>query len=418
MRHTSELELPASLRLPSLPALAESRKDDDPSTQACNFSVPYLPGVRAQAADDAGGLADPLGAFAEFCAALDSLEEGLLLVDNTGSIWFSNGFGEDMARGSRSRRPQSLFEVEADEPWSSACDLLRQVGHTRSPMSTEVRDATGKTWLISLRGLPGSHSDSQHWLLQLRDTTSLVDMREALRLNEALARTGLLLAGAAHQTKNVLFGLSATLEAFEAHNSRVLGQDPHLRQLRDGIDRMQAIVRNLLEYSRPNAQRLSETSAATVIREAAFSCRRLADECSVALELDLASDIPLRGDTTALIRALDNVIDNAVRHSPAGSPVRIAARRMEGVADRLLCTVSDEGPGFPSRNLDHFFEPFVSRRPGGTGIGLTIARKIILDHGGEIRLGNSSTGGAVVTIVLPVAQGSSQQLYGAGKATS
>ena len=101
---------------------------------------------------------------------------------------------------------------------------------------------------------------------------------------------------------------------------------------------------------------------------------------------------------------MENLLDNALRHTPSGGSVRVAWRE-EG--ERAVFSVSDTGPGIPPEDLPHLFEPLFrgeasrNRRTGGAGLGLTIARRILRAHGGELSAANRRSGGAVFTGALP-----------------
>jgi signal transduction histidine kinase len=136
-----------------------------------------------------------------------------------------------------------------------------------------------------------------------------------------------------------------------------------------------------------------------------------AGESHVALELDLADDPLVEADFDRIEQVLGNLIDNALRHAPAGSRVHAGARRATGAFAELY--VSDEGPGIAAADLPHVFERFYRSKDeasgSGTGLGLAIAREIVRAHGGELRAESPSAGGATFTFTLPLAgHGSSQ----------
>jgi signal transduction histidine kinase len=106
-----------------------------------------------------------------------------------------------------------------------------------------------------------------------------------------------------------------------------------------------------------------------------------------------------------LARAIDNLLDNAIRHTPAGGRIEIDCRR-DG--QRVLFTVTDTGPGIAQHDLPHLFTPLYraetsrNRQTGGAGLGLTIARRILQAHGGDLTAANNAGTGAVFTAALPI----------------
>jgi signal transduction histidine kinase len=121
----------------------------------------------------------------------------------------------------------------------------------------------------------------------------------------------------------------------------------------------------------------------------------------VSIESEFVHGISMYGAALPLSRALENVIDNAVRHSPENGTVWVQQRLAPEHSGWLQCTILDSGPGFPSSEMERLFDPFFTTRPGGTGLGLAVARRVVEDHGGKLELSNGSTGGACVTFLLP-----------------
>ena len=123
---------------------------------------------------------------------------------------------------------------------------------------------------------------------------------------------------------------------------------------------------------------------------------------------DVAAGLPdVAGDAVLLEQVVTNILDNAAKYAPPGSEVRIAAFRRN---DRVVLSVSDEGPGIPEADRKHVFDMFFrvrdgDRQAGGTGLGLAIARGIVDAHGGTIRAeaATAEGGGARLVIELPVA---------------
>jgi signal transduction histidine kinase len=127
-----------------------------------------------------------------------------------------------------------------------------------------------------------------------------------------------------------------------------------------------------------------------------------AAERRVALELDeLVPDAAVDADANRVQLVLSNLIENAIRYSPAGGPVRLSAEQTNGF---VRFEVSDRGPGVPADQRVRVFEKFVrlpGAPPGGAGIGLSIARDVVRAHGGEIGVEDAPGGGARFWFTLP-----------------
>jgi signal transduction histidine kinase len=102
-------------------------------------------------------------------------------------------------------------------------------------------------------------------------------------------------------------------------------------------------------------------------------------------------------------QAFENLLANAIQHAPEGSSVLILAGLDESDPEPLVrCTVEDEGSGLSPENLERIFEPFFTRRKGGTGLGLPIVQRVLDAHGGRVVAENRAEGGARFTVLLPV----------------
>jgi signal transduction histidine kinase len=227
-----------------------------------------------------------------------------------------------------------------------------------------------------------------------------------LRRSETMSVMGALVAGVAHEVRNPLFGISSTLDALTARMGSETGYRRYIEILQEQVGRLGKLMADLLDYGRPPVHEFISGSLNAVVDEAVASCASLASEKGARIELRLAPDAgPVRIDQQRLVLAIRNLIDNALQYAPRGSAVTVASERIDvGGSLRVACSVSDSGPGFQPDELPQVFEPFFTRRRGGTGLGLALVQRIAHEHGGEAQAHNRDGGGAVVTISVPVAQ--------------
>jgi signal transduction histidine kinase len=203
---------------------------------------------------------------------------------------------------------------------------------------------------------------------------------------ERLAAIGRVAAGVAHEIRNPIAAMRLKAEnAMAGDDAR---KNQALAVMLEQTVRLDTLLRRLLSMT--EREELNRTSVA--LRPFLASCLaphlELACARAVTLESD-ADDEAASIDPNQMRRAIENLILNAIDAAPAGTTVRLVARR-DG--DNLAISVRDEGPGPPAEIRDHLFEPFVTGRAGGTGLGLSIVREIAAAHGGTIRFAVSQSG--------------------------
>ena len=174
-------------------------------------------------------------------------------------------------------------------------------------------------------------------------------------------------------------------------------------------DRLNRLVRNLLEMSRLEAGALSRSREPVAIGDilGATLTRLRPLLAAHRVTLSVEQDLPdVEGDPVQLELVLTNLLENAAKYAPPQTPIDIGAH-MDG--DVLNITVADRGPGIPAGDEQRIFEKFfragsAEHRPGGSGLGLTIAKGIVEAHGGRIEAQNRAGGGAIIVMSLPVKQ--------------
>lgn len=232
-----------------------------------------------------------------------------------------------------------------------------------------------------------------------RDITQRKEMEEALRRSETMSAMGALVAGVAHEVRNPLFGITATIDAFEAEFGSGEGAAEYMTTLRNDVGRLSRLMHDLLEYGRPQTLDLHLQDLQPLLTETLRICANQARARRIEIREDITAGLPeVSIDADRMLQVLKNVVENAIAFSKEGEVVEISARRAGGVS--VVLTVADQGSGFRSEDLPHVFKPFFTRRPGGSGLGLAIAQKIVTEHGGTITAANRPEGGAVIEIRL------------------
>lgn len=228
--------------------------------------------------------------------------------------------------------------------------------------------------------------------------------RDALRA-EQLAWVGQMAAGIAHEIRNPLTVIKLLVQAATdpRRGTGLRAQD--LRVLEGEILRLEQIIRTFLDFARPPRPEKRTVDPVELIRGCLEGVGARAELQGVAVRASLPPDLPpLDADPGQVGQVLYNLLFNALDVLPAGGTIGVAAA-VETAAEggTLTVLVSDSGPGLPDGLEEQIFDPFVSTKETGLGLGLSICRRIAEAHGGSIAATNGPAGGAVFAVRLPCA---------------
>ncbi|HEX8618100.1 MAG TPA: PAS domain S-box protein, partial [Thermoanaerobaculia bacterium] len=297
-------------------------------------------------------------------------------------------------------------EIATGEPWLAAAAMCRAAAESNAPQTLQLRDEQTKTsWDVSVTAGSATvfpHKD-RFLILNLRDVSRVADLQEANRRSELLAALGSVVGGVAHEVRNPLFAISATLEAFE---KEMEGRDEfaeYVAVFKGELDRLTKLMQDLLEFGKPSAREHQHGSLVETIFAARQQCIGEMQSRGVRVEIEAKAEPLLAMDDQRMTQLFQNLIENAVQHSPAGSTVDVRVYS-EPELPFVQCQIIDRGAGFAPADLARAFEPFFSRRNGGTGLGLSLVQRIVEEHRGSISIANAVSGGAIVDIVFPAVE--------------
>jgi heavy metal sensor kinase len=227
------------------------------------------------------------------------------------------------------------------------------------------------------------------------------------RLEGAFAETRRLAADAAHELRSPLTALKGGLEVALRTERTADGYRRVLASSLEDVERLVRLAEDLLLLSRAAAGPDGpgeRVELEPLVLEAFDGVARLAKDAGLSIRLAETTPAVVRGDAAALRRALLNLVDNAVKYTPAGGGVELALRRQGAWASLV---VEDTGPGIAPEDAGRIFEPFVrlrgarARDAAGAGLGLAIVRAIALAHGGGVTVEPGASGGSRFVLRLP-----------------
>ena len=229
-----------------------------------------------------------------------------------------------------------------------------------------------------------------------RMAEELAERQRRLVHNERMAAIGHLAAGVAHELNNPIGIIRGYLRTMGAKDDpKTLEEE--LQILDEEAAHCQRIAEDLLAYARPLELRLEPIRTRGFLEEVLRRFGESPDARGARLEVH-AEDFELFADRTRLRQVVINLVQNAVQVSPEGAGVTVSGRAEAG---HYLLEVADHGPGVPVEEQGRIFEPFYSRRRGGSGLGLSVCLGIVRAHGGTVTVDSREGAGAVFRVRLP-----------------
>jgi signal transduction histidine kinase len=230
----------------------------------------------------------------------------------------------------------------------------------------------------------------------------LEQSQDALVRSEKLALAGLIAARVAHDIRNPLSSIKMQTQLLRDRRGADPDDEAALTAVLDDIEQVESVIRDLLELARPGELRLERGSLNAVIHDALRQLGPQFRHRKIVVELHLTEELPsVLVDHSRFKQVLLNVLVNASDAMPTGGQVTITSH-FHG-ASELLVEICDDGIGMDAATLDRVFDPFVSTKRDGVGLGLVNAKAVVEAHGGRIRLAARTPKGTCACIWLPVA---------------
>jgi PAS domain S-box-containing protein len=276
----------------------------------------------------------------------------------------------------------------------------------------ELREIAAETDLETIQGpkrvrvsVQAIQEDGERMgaLMTLRDLDSLESINTQLQVSERLAALGRITAGVAHEVKNPLNSMRLWLENLKESlpAEAEAGAQQAVQVLDKEIDRLDAVVKRFLDFTRPMEVRLEPTQLADILREVVEVAQQQLQKSNVQVAQLLPIDVPeVYVDRALLKQAVLNLVLNAVEAMPNGGQLHLVLSRRGEMAE---ISVGDTGKGIPPENKQKIFQLFFTTRPGGSGIGLASAFRIVQLHNGSIDFTSEVGRGTTFRIELPLA---------------
>lgn len=336
---------------------------------------------------------------------VSSLPIGLVATDTEGRIQLCNRTAEDLIEKTEQqlvgKRPGEVLppplavlisQSEAEPERPQRCDLLLERGE-------------GRSRALLLAALAVIDGEQRHvgTMLLMQDVSEVKQLEEELKRNERLAALGEMAAGVAHELRNPLSsikGLALLLKSkFTANSTDREAADILVRE----VERLNRSIGELLDYARPDRLEKATVSLNEIVGKALTLLRVDADAAGIEIVTEYCPPPDLvHADQDKLSQVFLNLLLNAIQAMKNGGTLQVATVRDPG--QQLLCRIQDSGCGIEADLLPKIFDPYVTTKSSGTGLGLAMSVKIIEEHGGRIDISSTPGQGTTVVVALPAWQ--------------
>jgi signal transduction histidine kinase len=231
-------------------------------------------------------------------------------------------------------------------------------------------------------------------------TQELKITQEKLFRSERLMAMGHLVQGVAHEIRNPIM----TIGGFAQRLKKELEEGHSLQKYVDAIlqeaTRLEKLVKQVREFMNVQSASLTMDKIPPVVDEVIKIFKPLAKRQKVQIVKDIDGETPLINmDTAQLVSALSNIVENALESMSGGGTLTLGVNRQN---NNVLITVRDTGCGIPAEQLEAIYDPFVTSKTRGAGLGLTMVHQIIMNHQGEIKISSQLENGTIVILRLPI----------------
>lgn len=335
------------------------------------------------------------GERARLNAVLNASTNGLVALSRDRTVQFLNATALSMLSVTRARAVGRAFiECALDYELDA---LVQQAVEQRATRSKIITFGPQR---IPLRAVAVPIEGGGEWAVLL----IMTDLTEVQRVDQVRRD---FVSNVSHELRTPLAAIRAMVETLELDGGASAEETrAFLQRIRRQVERLTALVTELLDLSRIESGAITLTpepvDVTSLVSEAVALAQPAIEAAGVTVVTPEGPGPTVEADRGALLRVVSNLLDNALKFSPAGSTVTVRAQEEDGLATLI---VSDQGPGIPAQDLPRVFERFYkgdpSRASEGVGLGLAIVKHLVRAHGGAVEVSSEPGSGATFTVKLP-----------------
>jgi len=337
---------------------------------------------------------------------LETMDNAVISVDNKGNIKTFNRKSEEIFGKKReevlNKDCQEVLNLNINEKSLFKKCLLEKKNIAREIILDE-KGLKKKILDINTSFLTDESGEINGVVAVIRDVTEIKDLNEEVARHKRLAALGKLSAGIAHEIRNPLSSIRGLAQFVYNSFSKADERKEDLNTIIQEVDRLNKLVVQVLDFAKLKKPNLTRFSLNDLIRKITELFKLEIKDKQIKFSLELTPDVSqIQADEDQIRQSLMNVIINAIQAIPKKGKIKIKTEKalLKGVpAIKLI--IEDSGIGIPEKDFTQIFDPFFSTKEKGSGLGLSIAYKLIEAHRGEIKVESKEGEGTKFVIFLP-----------------
>lgn len=333
---------------------------------------------------------------------LESMTSGVLFFDANGHVTYSNS---EITRIFARPFPVDWSIDNTDEPLPEEIDkLLKEVLLSNLTVENKrVKISERHPYLIvevnafPFRNEQGSMMGTAFFI---KDVTNICSMEEQLKRAEKLSALGVLAAGIAHEIRNPLTGMKMIVQLLDSDfNKEDFRREP-LNIIQNEINRLERIIGNLLDFAKPSKPRIVKVAIESVLDDCLMLVKNQLKKQGIKLRKNFSKSCSkILADPDQLKQVFINILTNAIQALGAGGELSVS---VEPSVDAINVKIEDNGSGIAPQHLNDIFNPFMTTKEDGTGLGLSMVQRILEEHGGRIEVNSVLDEGSIFVVRLPL----------------
>jgi PAS domain S-box-containing protein len=339
---------------------------------------------------------------------LDSMASGIVVLDMEGRVTIFNRAAEAMTGIARSEALGKPFStlLAGQERLSEPIRRTLEDGEVSINLEVPLSDGNGREASLSLSTsmLKDSEGRVIGAVASFNDISQVKKLEEDIKRADRLSAAGEMAAGLAHEIRNPLSGLRGSAQLLISELGEDDPRSEYAQVIVEESDRVERIIRKLLDLAKPIRPSFKEGDVNKILADTlSFVLRSVRGDGNFKIVKELDPSIPpIMLDEEGLRGAFMNILLNSFQAMQGGGLLRLRTE-LDGEGSTVKITIADTGPGIPPEDREKVFNPFYTRKVGGTGLGLSVTGRIIAEHGGSIVVESEPGKGAAFVISLPVA---------------